>query len=123
MEIANIALAAALGAGALSFVAPCVLPLLPAYISYLSGTLAGQEEARARRRAFYHSLLFVLGFSLVFIFLGASAGLLGRTLNEYILVLRKVGGLLRSPSAYISWVSCASHGSITPSASNTGRGW
>ena len=94
MDTVDISLLAALGAGILSFVSPCVLPLVPVYIGYLSGTAAGMEGQPSRGAALRQSLLFVLGFSLVFILLGASAGLLGRTLNEYLPTLRQVGGLL-----------------------------
>lgn len=85
---------AALGAGILSFVSPCVLPLVPAYIGYVSGAATGQPEGRARAAAIWQALLFVLGFSVVFVALGASAGLLGAGLNQYLPVLRQVGGVL-----------------------------
>jgi cytochrome c-type biogenesis protein len=94
VEAVNVSLLAALGAGVLSFISPCVLPMVPIYIGYLSGAAAGQDERQGRRIAFGRSLLFVVGFSLVFIAMGASAGLLGRTLNEYLPLLRQAGGIL-----------------------------
>lgn len=94
MESIDVTLLAALGAGILSFISPCVLPLVPVYIGYLSGTAAGLPGQASRGATLRQSLLFVLGFSLVFILLGASAGLLGRSLNEYLHTLRQVGGVL-----------------------------
>lgn len=94
LDSAGVSLLAALGAGVLSFISPCVLPLVPVYIGYLSGTVAGQEEGRGRAATVWQALLFVLGFSTVFVVLGASAGLLGNGLNEYLPLLRQVGGLL-----------------------------
>ena len=94
MESLDVTLLAALGAGILSFVSPCVLPLVPVYIGYVSGATTGQPEGRARAAALWQSLLFVLGFSAVFVVLGASAGLLGAGLNEYLPLLRQAGGVL-----------------------------
>lgn len=87
----------AFAAGLLSFLSPCVLPLVPSYIGFITG-MTGDElassSAGSRRIAFVHALLFVLGFSLVFIILGASATALGRALNYYQLWLQRVGGVL-----------------------------
>jgi cytochrome c-type biogenesis protein len=94
LDSSGVPLLAALGAGVLSFISPCVLPLVPVYISYLSGTAAGQQDAGGRAATVWQALLFVLGFSAVFIILGASAGLLGSGLNQYLPVLRQVGGIL-----------------------------
>jgi cytochrome c-type biogenesis protein len=80
-------------AGLLSFLSPCVLPLVPSYIGFLTG-MALPELARRRRVALLHALLFVTGFSLVFILLGATATALGRALNLYQLWLQRVGGVL-----------------------------
>ncbi|MDT8436487.1 MAG: cytochrome c biogenesis protein CcdA [Gemmatimonadota bacterium] len=91
----EIGVAVAFAAGVLSFLSPCVLPLVPSYLSFVSGM--GVEDlregtGRARRIAFRHSLFFVLGFSLVFLALGASATLLGRLLREYQVWIARVGG-------------------------------
>ncbi len=94
MDSAGISLLAAAGAGLLSFISPCVLPMVPVYIGYLSGTAAGTPETAGRAATLRQALLFVLGFSLVFVALGASAGLLGAGLNEYLPLLRQGGGLL-----------------------------
>jgi cytochrome c-type biogenesis protein len=83
----------AFSAGLLSFLSPCVLPLVPSYIGFLTGL--SLEEMTARRRvAFTHALLFVAGFSLVFLLLGASATALGRVLHQHRVWLERLGGLL-----------------------------
>ena len=98
MDATNLTLPIAFLAGLLSFASPCVLPLVPAYIGYLGGTTVMSEgDAGARRetaRTFLHSALFVLGFGLVFILLGASATLLGRFLFDSSILLQRVGGVL-----------------------------
>lgn len=95
MNELEIGIAVAFAAGVLSFLSPCVLPLVPSYLSFVSGV--GMEELEhgggdVRRTAFVHSLFFVLGFSLVFLTLGASATLLGRLLREYQIWIARVGG-------------------------------
>ena len=80
-------------AGLLSFLSPCVLPLVPSYLGFVTGFTL--EEMTGRRRlAMIHSLLFVIGFSLVFILLGASATALGRALNYYQEWVTRIGGVL-----------------------------
>lgn len=85
-------------AGLASFLSPCVLPLVPAYIGYLGGrALHAQDEpasARERLRIFIHGLAFVLGFSAVFITLGAGASALGGLLYEARFWLARLGGLV-----------------------------
>jgi len=92
----SIGFAAAFAAGLLSFLSPCVLPLIPAYLSFMTGLtsseLAGEERSTAR--VMVPALLFVAGFSLVFVGLGASASVLGQFLVEYREIVGKVGGLL-----------------------------
>ena len=96
----NVSFAAAFVAGVLSFISPCVLPLVPGYLSFISGVsveeMRGGSEARAtsRRQVFVASLAFVGGFSLVFILLGASASALGQFLGERLSVMGKVAGVL-----------------------------
>lgn len=80
-------------AGLLSFLSPCVLPLVPSYLGFLTGMTLPEVTAR-RHQALLHALLFVAGFSLVFILLGASATALGRALNYYQVWLQRVGGVL-----------------------------
>jgi cytochrome c-type biogenesis protein len=80
-------------AGVLSFLSPCVLPLVPSYIGFLTGMTLPEIGTR-RRAALLHALLFVLGFSLVFILLGATATALGRALGYYQVWLQRAGGVL-----------------------------
>lgn len=92
-ESASLGIAVAFAAGLLSFLSPCVLPLVPSYIGFLTG-MTLPEMAGRRKIALVHALLFVLGFSLVFVLLGATATALGRALNYYQLWLQRVGGVL-----------------------------
>lgn len=92
-EPATLGLFVAFVAGLLSFLSPCVLPLVPSYIGFLTGMSLPEMSGR-RRAALGHALLFVLGFSLVFVVLGASATALGRALNYYQLWLQRIGGVL-----------------------------
>ena len=92
-EPASLGLVVAFAAGLLSFLSPCVLPLVPSYIGFLTG-MSLPEMADRRRAALGHALLFVLGFSLVFVLLGASATALGRALNFYQQWLQRIGGAL-----------------------------
>lgn len=89
----NVGFAIAFGAGLASFLSPCVLPLIPSYITFITG-MSLDDVQRARRIALIHALLFVLGFSLIFLALGASATLLGRLLITYRVWISRVGGLL-----------------------------
>lgn len=89
----NVGVAIAFGAGLASFLSPCVLPLIPSYITFITG-MSLDDVQRARRIALIHALLFVLGFSLIFLALGASATLLGRLLITYRVWISRVGGLL-----------------------------
>ena len=85
----EVSFAGALLAGILSFLSPCVLPLVPAYLSYISGVSVDalrMEDSSVRHRALLQSLWFIAGFSLVFIALGASATLLGQWLLGHLQV-------------------------------------
>jgi len=93
--------AGALVAGLLSFLSPCVLPLVPAYLSYISGVSVnelrqhdGESVVGMRRHALGQSLWFIAGFSLVFIALGASASLLGQWMLTHMAVLGKIAGAI-----------------------------
>jgi len=95
----NVTLVAAFVAGFLSFISPCVLPLIPGYVSFVSGVsledMRGDAAvASARRRVLVTSLFFVLGFSLVFVALGATASMVGRFLFERQPILMKIAGVL-----------------------------
>jgi cytochrome c-type biogenesis protein len=93
---------AAFGAGVLSFLSPCVLPLVPPYLCFLGGLsmeqLRGGAEAgelgRLRRRTVAAALAFVAGFGTVFVALGASASLIGRLVAEWSLVAAQVAGVV-----------------------------
>src|SRR5699024_5731461 len=78
----------AIGAGALSFLSPCVLPIFPAYMSYITGVsvkeLQGEQNARIRRTLLSHSLIFLLGVSIVFIGLGAGVSFLDVFIKEFV---------------------------------------
>jgi cytochrome c-type biogenesis protein len=93
----DISLPAAAGAGLLSFLSPCVLPLAPPYLCYLAGTsieaLADESETRARRDIFAASLLFVAGFATVFVALGATASVFGALLRQWSYVLSILAGV------------------------------
>jgi cytochrome c-type biogenesis protein len=86
-------------AGLLSFLSPCVLPLIPSYITYITGISFADLQAERpthiiRRKSILHSLSFISGFTVVFVLLGASATYLGSFMNENATIIRKVGGVL-----------------------------
>jgi cytochrome c-type biogenesis protein len=93
----QVTLAAAFGAGFLSFISPCVLPLIPGYISFVSGVSLdemkdGSAPVATRKQVLIASLAFVLGFSVVFVALGASATAIGRFLFDKLPLLAKIAG-------------------------------
>lgn len=92
----------AMGAGALSFLSPCVLPIFPAYLSYITGIsvkeLQGSRTTKIRRQLLSHSLFFLLGVSLVFISLGASASFFGQWMQNLLvgssgLLIQRIAGI------------------------------
>ena len=93
-------------AGLVSFVSPCVLPIVPSYVSYITGLsfeeLTGRSQTLSRgvilRESLRHALVFSLGFSTLFIGFGASASFLGELLLTYQDVIRKVGAILIIPT-------------------------
>ncbi len=89
----------AFAAGIFSFLSPCVLPLIPSYLSFVSGVSveemrSDQAHARVRLRVVLNSLAFIVGFSIVFVSFGASASFLGSLLMEHRSAIRIAGGLL-----------------------------
>ena len=80
-------------AGLLSFLSPCVLPLVPSYVGFLTGMSVDEIEVR-RRTALVHALWFVGGFSAIFVALGASASALGNLLGAYQVWIGRLGGVL-----------------------------
>jgi cytochrome c-type biogenesis protein len=119
MQAQSLGLFVAFSAGLLSFLSPCVLPLVPSYATFITGMsleeLERAESTRTRRTVVLHSLLFVLGFSAVFMALGASATFIGALLKYASRGVQAVGGamlilfglylvgLLRLPGAGREW--------------------
>lgn len=86
-------------AGLLSFLSPCVFPLIPSYITYITGISFADLQAEhpshiIRQKSIFHSLCFIFGFTTVFVLLGASATYIGSFLQEHAVIIRKVGGVL-----------------------------
>jgi cytochrome c-type biogenesis protein len=86
-------------AGLLSFLSPCVLPLIPSYVMYITGISYADLHAEhpshlIRHKTILHSLCFICGFTAVFVLLGASATYIGSFLHEHSVIIRKVGGIL-----------------------------
>ena len=97
MHISQIGFGVAFLAGLASFLSPCVLPLVPIYLAQLVGhsvyqSADGQQGQKARLDTFLHALMFVCGFTLAFVALGATASKLGSFLQSYHVLLRQVGG-------------------------------
>jgi cytochrome c-type biogenesis protein len=94
----SVSVAVAFSAGLLSFLSPCVLPLFPSYLSFITGMsvpdLTADLSRTARRRVILHALVFIVGFSLVFVTLGASFSAAGQLLGAYRSWVRRVGGAL-----------------------------
>jgi cytochrome c-type biogenesis protein len=90
---ATLGLLVAFTAGLLSFLSPCVLPLIPSYVTFITG-MSLEEVQSARRTALVHSLLFIAGFTLIFLALGATASVLGRVLLAAREWISRVGGAL-----------------------------
>ena len=85
--------------GLISFASPCILPLIPSYVSYITGIsydeLTGRESrAKNMNITLLHSLAFVAGFSIIFVLLGATASLAGSLLSQHLDIIRIVGGVL-----------------------------
>ena len=98
MATAHLTVGIAFLAGLVSFVSPCVLPLVPAYLSFLTGSsleqLQSDLDAPGRARVLLHSLAFIAGFTLVFVLLGASASALGGVLRTNQRLIAQIGGVV-----------------------------
>jgi cytochrome c-type biogenesis protein len=99
MGTGNITFIGAFIAGLLSFLSPCVLPLIPSYITYITGISFADLQAehpthKVRQQTIIHSLIFIAGFTTVFVLLGASATYIGNYLQSHMSLLRKIGGIL-----------------------------
>jgi cytochrome c-type biogenesis protein len=97
-ELVGISFGLAFLAGLVSFLSPCVFPIVPSYVAFVTGLTIDQmregSQRDARRQAAIHSALFVLGFSLVFLALGASATALGGVLRRSLPLLQQMGGVV-----------------------------
>jgi cytochrome c-type biogenesis protein len=92
-ESASVGFAVAFGAGLLSFLSPCVLPLIPSYVTFVTG-LSLEDVQKSRHIALVHALLFILGFTLVFLAMGATATSLGRMLGYNRDWVGRIGGIV-----------------------------
>lgn len=96
---AEVTYSAAFLAGLISFLSPCVLPLVPPYLCFLAGTTldqltSGDEDRALQRRVLVSSLAFVIGFSTIFILLGATASAMGQVLRQHLSLLGTIAGVL-----------------------------
>lgn len=99
MQNESVSYIVAFTAGILTFLSPCLLPLIPSFIAYIAGVSTSELKsdnikALIRRKAIIHSLLFILGFSVVFVLLGLTATYIGKTLFKYQNAIRIAGGVL-----------------------------
>ncbi len=98
MPPTDLSLAVAFWAGVISFVSPCVLPLLPSYLTFITGIsfedLSRDDRDSVRRATVLHSLAFIAGFTVVFVMMGALFGVLGETLFEFRGIVRRIGAVL-----------------------------
>lgn len=95
LSLTNISVFLAFSAGLLSFLSPCVLPLIPAYVSYLTGSsIENLNDRRSKVITLYRSFGFVLGFSIIFVFMGASITSIGKLLISHQIIFKKLGGIL-----------------------------
>lgn len=98
MDATSISYGLAFLAGLVSFLSPCVLPIVPSYVSFVTGMsldeLRDADHTAGRRHAALHAALFVLGFSLLFVGLGASATALGSVLTRSLPLLQQIGGVI-----------------------------
>lgn len=99
MDTSNVSFFGAFIAGLFSFLSPCVLPLIPSFITYITGLSFSEIQAEhptheVRKQTIFHTLLFIAGFTFVFVLLGASATFIGGFLQDHMDTIRKVGGVL-----------------------------
>src|SRR5213080_4518317 len=99
MDSSQVSFGVAFVAGVASFLSPCILPLVPVYLAQLVGhsiyqSTDGEKERPTRLYTFLHALMFVSGFTLAFVALGATASTLGSFLRTYQVLLREIGGIL-----------------------------
>ena len=95
--LADLNIFLAFGAGFLSFISPCSLPLYPAFLSYITGMSVGEmktENALLHKRSLLHTLCFLLGFSLIFIALGYGTSFVGQFFNNNQTIIRQIGAII-----------------------------
>lgn len=91
----NISLMLAFSAGLLSFLSPCVLPLVPSYLSFIAGsTITDINDSRSKVKLMYRSFGFIIGFTIIFMIMGVSISSLSKHFITYQSIIRKVGGIL-----------------------------
>ncbi|MEF3309455.1 cytochrome c biogenesis protein CcdA [Paenibacillus sp. GYB004] len=96
MNTSDITLWLAVGAGFLSFISPCCLPLYPSFLSYITGVSVKdltERKANLHRQALYHTFFFIIGFSLIFLALGLSASWIGGLFSDYQDLIRQLGAV------------------------------
>ncbi len=98
-ETHSISIFIAFSAGLLSFISPCILPLIPSYLTYMTGAsfndlTTGDAMVKLRWNTFRHSLAFVIGFTLIFTLMGASATSIGGLLLKHQYLILKIGGII-----------------------------
>ncbi|PFM83730.1 cytochrome C biogenesis protein, partial [Bacillus thuringiensis] len=92
----DISIFLAFGAGFLSFISPCCLPLYPAFLSYITGMSVSElkeENAMLRKRSMIHTAFFLLGFSIIFIAIGFGTSFIGGIFTDYKDLIRQLGGI------------------------------
>ena len=95
MNDLNLSIGLVFLAGFVSFLSPCVLPILPGYLTYLAARSSGQEIRRVSRlQVLFHGIAFVAGFSIVFIALGMTASAIGQYLHAYTEWITRIGGVM-----------------------------
>lgn len=97
MDVGDVGILLAFGAGFLSFISPCVLPLFPAFLSYITGMSVSElneDNSKLTKRALIHTILFLLGFSSIFIMIGFSTTLISDFFTMYQGIIRQVGAIL-----------------------------
>jgi cytochrome c-type biogenesis protein len=95
--LSDINLFLAFGAGFLSFISPCCLPLYPAFLSYITGMSVGElktENAMLQKRSLLHTIFFLLGFSVIFIAIGFSTSFIGEFFQDYKDLIRQIGAIV-----------------------------
>lgn len=92
LMLTEVSVLAVFGAGVASFLSPCLLPLVPAYVGYMTGVT--QETERHRRTVLAHSAVFILGFTTIFVLLGLAASAIGQALLSARMVFQTIGGIV-----------------------------